>query len=70
MRFESAILGVSEFICVANGLLKEHFISGYCWIITVDLSAMANTVFMEYIILFKCLKAFLIHLCHFVYLSE
>ena len=42
----------------------------YIRIIAGDLLAMATTVFVEYILFNeKCLRAFLIHLCCFVYIS-
>ena len=41
------------------------------WIYYRGFMATANTVFVEYILLVeKRLKAYLIHLCYFVYLSE
>ena len=48
LRFQFAILEVSEFSCVTSGLLEENNINGCHWIITVDISTTASTVFVEY----------------------
>ena len=61
----------SELSCATSGLLEEINISEYYWTITMDLSPMASTAFMKYILLIeKCVKAFLIHLLYFVHLSD